>query len=71
MKVICYALHIFKFNLLFKENNMQLIKYDDVKSKIIILRNQSVIIDSFVAELYGVETKQLNQAVSRNPEKFP
>ena len=28
-------------------------------------------IDSDVAELYGVETKKLNQAVSRNPDKFP
>jgi hypothetical protein len=30
-----------------------------------------VIIDSDVAELYGVTTKQVNQAVNRNPDKFP
>lgn len=30
-----------------------------------------MIMDSDVAELYGVETKQINQAVSRNPDKFP
>jgi len=50
---------------------MQIIKYDQVQDKIIEIRNQNVIIDSDVAELYGVETKQINQAVSRNPDKFP
>ena len=43
----------------------------DVESKIISLRNQQVILDSDVAELYGVETKRINEAVSNNPEKFP
>ncbi|HIC7359806.1 TPA: ORF6N domain-containing protein [Legionella pneumophila] len=28
-------------------------------------------IDSDVAQLYGVETKRINEAVSRNPDKFP
>lgn len=50
---------------------MQVVKYDLVQDKIIEIRNQNVIIDSDVAELYGVETKQINQAVSRNPDKFP
>lgn len=43
----------------------------DVEDKIIKIRNKHVIIDSDVAELYGVETKRVNEAVSRNPEKFP
>ena len=43
----------------------------DVESKIITLRNQQVILDCDVAELYGVETKRINEAVSNNPEKFP
>lgn len=43
----------------------------DVQDKIIEIRQQHVIIDSDVAALYGVDTKQINQAVSRNPEKFP
>ena len=42
-----------------------------VEEKIIDLRNNHVIIDSDVAQLYGVETKRINEAVSRNPEKFP
>ena len=43
----------------------------DVESKIITLRNQQVILDCDVADLYGVETKEINQAVKNNPDKFP
>jgi len=43
----------------------------DVENKIITLRDQQVILDSDVAELYGVRTKEINQAVRNNPEKFP
>ena len=44
---------------------------ENIEDKIIEVRQQHVIIDSDVAALYGVDTKQINQAVSRNPEKFP
>lgn len=50
---------------------MQLVSYDQVKSKIIEVRDQKVILDSDVSELYGVETKAINQAIKRNPVKFP
>jgi len=50
---------------------MQFIKYEQVQEKIIEIRNQQVIIDSDVAELYQVETKRVNEAVSRNLDKFP
>lgn len=50
---------------------MNIVTYDQVKEKIIAIRNQNVIIDSDVALLYGVETRAINQAVSRNPDKFP
>ena len=43
----------------------------EVENKIICLRNQQVILDADVAELYGVQTKEINQAVKNNPEKFP
>lgn len=43
----------------------------EVEKKIITIRNQQVILDSDVADLYGVETKEINQAVRNNPEKFP
>ena len=43
----------------------------EVEKKIITLHNQQVIVDADVADLYGVQTKELNQAVKNNPEKFP
>ena len=48
-----------------------IIKYDSVQDKIVQLRGQEVILDFAVAELYGVETKRINEAVKNNPEKFP
>lgn len=43
----------------------------NVEAKIIQIRNQQVILDCDVAELYGVQTKDINRAVKNNPEKFP
>ena len=43
----------------------------DVESRIVIVRGQHVLLDRDVAELYGVETKRINEAVKNNPEKFP
>ena len=48
-----------------------IVKFKQVEDKIITIRNQSVILDSDVAELYGITTKEINQAVKNNPEKFP
>jgi len=50
---------------------MELIKPEDVNSKIISLRNTNVILDSDVAALYDVETRDINKAVKNNPDKFP
>ncbi|MCQ2263729.1 MAG: ORF6N domain-containing protein [Bacteroidales bacterium] len=43
----------------------------EVEEKIITLRGQKVILDCDLAQLYGVQTKEINQAVRNNPEKFP
>lgn len=43
----------------------------DVEDKMITLRNQQVILDSDVANLYDVETRDINKAVKNNPRKFP
>ena len=43
----------------------------DVEARVIVLRNQTVLIDADVAELYGVQTREINQAVRNNPGKFP
>ncbi|MBP5667938.1 MAG: ORF6N domain-containing protein, partial [Salinivirgaceae bacterium] len=42
-----------------------------IQNKIVVLRNQQVMIDRDIAELYGVEIRTLNQAVKRNIERFP
>ena len=42
-----------------------------IENKIFVIRNQKVMIDRDLAELYGVETKKLNQAVKRNSTRFP
>lgn len=44
---------------------------EKIKSKIITIQKQQVILDCDVAILYGVETKHINQAIRNNPEKFP
>src|SRR5437667_6855144 len=42
-----------------------------VDSRILFLRGQKVILDSDLAELYGVEVKHLNQQIKRNRKRFP
>lgn len=42
-----------------------------VESMIMGIRGENVILDADVAELYGVETKRINEAVKNNPDKFP
>jgi len=49
----------------------ELISYQDVRSKIIEIRGERVLLDRDVAELYGVETKRINEALKNNPDKFP
>jgi len=44
---------------------------DWIQKRIYLIRNQKVMIDSDLAELYGIETKILNKAVSRNVDRFP
>jgi len=50
---------------------MDILKNNSVEERIITMRGISVILDSDVAELYGVETKRINEALKNNPEKFP
>ncbi len=42
-----------------------------IMSKIFFIRNQKVMLDSDLAELYGVETRRLNEQVKRNSSRFP
>ena len=42
-----------------------------IAQRILVLRGQRVLLDADLAELYGVRTKDVNQAVRRNEERFP
>ena len=50
---------------------MDIVKFDITAGKIIAIRGEKVLIDSDVGELYGVETKRINEAVKNNPDRFP
>ena len=49
----------------------KLISTEIIENRIFIIRGQKVMIDKDLASLYEVETRVLNQAVKRNPERFP
>ena len=49
----------------------ELIKLEEIQSRIHTIRGVQVMLDEDLALLYGVETKVLNQAVKRNSERFP
>jgi len=44
---------------------------EQIESRIFVIRGQKVMLDADLAELYGVETRRLNEQVSRNSERFP
>jgi len=48
-----------------------IVKIENLQELIIEIRGQSVLLDSDVARIYGVETKRINEAVKNNPDKFP
>jgi hypothetical protein len=49
----------------------KLVPVERIESRILLIRSQKVMMDSDLAEIYGVPTKTLNQAVKRNIERFP
>ncbi|MBN2395101.1 MAG: ORF6N domain-containing protein [Candidatus Atribacteria bacterium] len=53
------------------EKDLKLIEVKYIQNKIYTIRNEQIMIDSDLAELYGVETRVLNQAVKRNIDRFP
>lgn len=50
---------------------MELITTKDIENRIFTIREKQVMIDSDLAEIYGVETKRLNEQIKRNIERFP
>lgn len=47
------------------------LKSDSISRRIVLVRGQKVVIDSELADLYGVETRRLNEQVRRNADRFP
>ncbi len=54
-----------------KSNELRAIDIAAVQSRMLTIRNQQVLLDRDVAALYGVQTKEINQAIRNNPGKFP
>ena len=54
-----------------ENNNVIPVTTNDVEERMILLRHQPVLLDCDIAALYGVKTKEINQAVRNNPNKFP
>jgi len=52
-------------------SSKSLIPIERIEKSILLIRGHKVILDSDLAELYGVETKVFNQAVKRNISRFP
>lgn len=48
-----------------------IVKVGVIQQRILLIRGEKVIIDADLADIYGVTTKALNQAISRNSERFP
>ena len=71
-KFLEFFLHIWNCNEIVKRGNADLLPtlMREVEDKIAVIRNQEVIADADVAYLYGVETREVNQAVRNNPRKF-
>ncbi|MDP3582958.1 MAG: ORF6N domain-containing protein [Ignavibacteria bacterium] len=51
--------------------NAALIPVESISTKIHLVRGEKILLDSDLANLYGVETRTLNQAVTRNISRFP
>lgn len=54
-----------------KKKSEQLIAIEEIEEKIYLIRGEKVMLDSDLAEIYGVTTKRLNEQVGRNIERFP
>ena len=53
------------------KKQIRALDFSGIEKFIVSVKGQNVIVDSDVASIYGVLTKEVNQAVKNNPEKFP
>ena len=52
-------------------NKKAIVPIGRIENRILLIRGEKVILDSELAQLYGVETRRLNEQVRRNLDKFP
>jgi len=53
------------------KKQIRALDFSGIEKFIVSVKGQNVIIDSDVASIYGVETREVNQAIKNNPDKFP
>lgn len=58
-------------DLKFGEEMKALIPVEVIEKKILLIRDEKVMLDADLAEIYGVTTKRLNEQVKRNADRFP
>jgi hypothetical protein len=66
LDALAYVQHMGK-----KKTSQQVATVAEIERSIHVIRGQRVMLDADLATLYGVTTRQLNQQVSRNKERFP
>jgi len=54
-----------------KNSLVKLVEEEKIMNKIHVIRNHKVMLDFDLAEMYGVETKRLNEQLKRNLKRFP
>jgi transcriptional regulator with XRE-family HTH domain len=53
------------------ENTVSIIPNEIISNRIYFIRNQKVMLDKDLAELFGVETRRINEQIKRNIDRFP
>ena len=71
MATSCSLKNILEVHFVAEQNKeIVVINEDTIKNKIYYIRNQKVMLDFELAEIYGSSTKRFNEQVKRNNEKF-
>lgn len=68
--MVAYCDHLFKQRV-YMVKDTSIVPAHNIEQRIFLIRNKRVMLDEHLAEIYGVQTKNLNKAVLRNRERFP
>lgn len=69
--IFWFYIYNFKMKSMAKKELQVLVLEQKILNRIYVVRNEKVMLDRDLAELYGVETKRLKETVKRNIERFP